>query len=137
TRRVYLVREAVTDDGARREASPFWEDARGAFDAGDVARWTRKRPLSQLTWPLESAPSERERLRATSALAADDRASAESVAAANGWERKLARALRAFDRPTRLTHPLMLDELQQRATFGVTELERFADCSSMWFVDRM
>ena len=137
TRRVYLVREAVTDDGARREASPFWEDARGAFDAGDVARWTRKRPLSQLTWPLESAPSERERLRATSALAADDRASAESVAAANGWERKLARALRAFDRPTRLTHPLVLDELQQRATFGVTELERFADCSSMWFVDRM
>ena len=137
TRRVYLVREAVTDDGSRREASPFSEEVRGAFDTEDVARWTRRRPLSQLTWPLESAPSERERLRATAALAADDRQAAESVAAANGWERQIARALRAFERPTRLQHPLVLDELRQRATFAVTELERFADCSSMWFVDRM
>src|ERR671937_251157 len=137
TRRVYLVREAVTDDGSRREPSPFWEEVRGAFDAEDVARWTRRRPLSQLTWALESAPSERERLRATAALAADERQAAESVAAANRWERQIARALRAFERPTRLQHPLVLDELRQRATFGVTELERFADCSSMWFVDRM
>jgi ATP-dependent helicase/DNAse subunit B len=137
SRRVYLVREAVTDDGAHREPSPFWEDVRGVFDAEDVPRWTRRRPLSQLTWPLESAPTERERLRSTSALAANDRRTAESIAAANGWERQLARALRAFDRPTRLTHPVVLEELRARATFGVTELERFADCSSMWFVERM
>jgi ATP-dependent helicase/nuclease subunit B len=87
SRRVYLVREAVTEDGAPREASPFWEEARGVFDAEEVRRWTRRRTLSQLTWPLESAPSERERLRATSALAADDRAAAESIAAANGSSR--------------------------------------------------
>jgi ATP-dependent helicase/DNAse subunit B len=137
SRRVYLVREAVTDDGAHREPSPFWEDARGVFDAEDAARWTRRRPLSQLTWPLESAPSERERLRSTSALAAEDRRTAESIATANGWERQLERALRAFNRPTRLTHPVVLEELRARATFGVTELERFADCSSMWFVERV
>ena len=137
SRRVYLVREAVTDDGAPREPSPFWEEVHSVFDAEDVTRWTRRRPLSQLTWPLESAPTDRERLRATSALAADDRGTAESIAAANGWERQLARALRAFERPTRLTHPLVLQELRTRGTFGVTELERFADCSSMWFVERM
>src|ERR671937_981352 len=137
SRRVYLVREAVTDDGAPREPSPFWEEVHSVFDAEDVTRWTRRRPLSQLTWPLESAPTDRERLRATSALAADDRGTAESIAAANGWERQLARALRAFERPTRLTHPLVLDELRARGTFSVTELERFADCSSMWFVERM
>ena len=137
TRRLYFVREAVTDDGARREPSPFWDDVQNAFDPDDVVRWTRRRALSHLTWPLGSAPSERERLRTAAALAADDRATAESIAAANGWQRRIERALRAFDRPTRLSHPVVLEELRRRVTFGVTELERFADCSSMWFVDRM
>jgi ATP-dependent helicase/DNAse subunit B len=31
----------------------------------------------------------------------------------------------------------VLEELERRATFAVTELERFADCSSIWFVERM
>ena len=31
----------------------------------------------------------------------------------------------------------MLHELEGRGTFGVTELEVFADCSSMWFVNRV
>jgi ATP-dependent helicase/DNAse subunit B len=31
----------------------------------------------------------------------------------------------------------VLEELQRRATFGVTELERFADCSSMWLFERV
>ncbi len=30
----------------------------------------------------------------------------------------------------------MLEQLASRTTFNVTELERFADCSSAWFVDR-
>src|SRR5207248_518087 len=70
-------------------------------------------------------------------LAAVDPHEAESIARANDWQRQLDRALRAFKRPTRLTHPLVLEELRRKTTFGVTELERFADCSSMWFVDRM
>jgi PD-(D/E)XK nuclease superfamily len=137
TRRLYLVREAATDEGTPREPSPFWEEARAVFDPEDVARWTRRRPLSQLTWTLESAPTERERLRATSLLVATDPATADAVAAANGWERRLARARRAFERPTRLTHPAVLAELRARGMFGVTELERFVDCSSMWFLDRL
>jgi PD-(D/E)XK nuclease superfamily len=137
TRRLYLVREAATDDGSPREPSPFWEEVQMLFPADDVRRWTTRRPLSQVTWPLEDAPTERERLRAVALLAADDRTIAQTIALANDWQRRLQRALDAFDRPTRLTHPLVLEELASRATFAVTELERFADCSSIWFVERM
>jgi ATP-dependent helicase/DNAse subunit B len=31
----------------------------------------------------------------------------------------------------------VLDQLTSRTSFNVTELERFADCSSAWFVDRL
>jgi ATP-dependent helicase/DNAse subunit B len=137
TRRLYLVREAATDDGSPREASPFWGEVRGLFGTEDVRRATVRRPLSALTWPLEQAPTERERLRAVAALASSDEAAALALAHANGWERRLDRALRAFERDTRLRHPLVLEELQARGSFGVTELETFADCSSIWFVDRL
>src|SRR5207342_1000802 len=62
SRRLYLVREAATDDGSAREPSPFWDEARALFVPEDVERWTRRRRLPALTWPLESAPSERERI---------------------------------------------------------------------------
>jgi ATP-dependent helicase/DNAse subunit B len=137
TGRVYLVREAATDEGSPREPSPFWDEVQALFPRDEVVRWTRRRPLSELTWTLEAAPTERERLRAVAVRAAEDRPPAEAVAAANGWDRKLARALHAFERPTRLTHPQVLDELNARATFSVTELERFADCSSIWFLERL
>ncbi|HKU57317.1 MAG TPA: PD-(D/E)XK nuclease family protein [Gaiellaceae bacterium] len=136
SQRLYLVREAADDDGSPREASPFWHDVQALFDGEDVRRWTRRRPLSALTWPLDEAPTERERLRALAEIAAHDRPEAEALARANGWERRLERALGAFRRPTRLTHPLVLEQLGSRTSFAVTELERFADCSSAWFVDR-
>ncbi|HEY6583303.1 MAG TPA: PD-(D/E)XK nuclease family protein [Gaiellaceae bacterium] len=139
TERLYLVREAATDDGSPREASAFWEEVAAAFDPQDVARWTTRRPLSSLTWRLETAPTERERLRALATLSADDdrRDEADALATANGWERRLGRARSAPRRQTRLTHPLVLEQLQSRTVFNVTELERFADCSSAWFIDRM
>jgi ATP-dependent helicase/DNAse subunit B len=137
TRRVYLVREAAGDDGSPREPSPFWEEVQTLFPREDVVRWTRRRPLSELTWPLEIAPTDRERVRAVALRAADDRSTAEAIAAANGWERQLTRALRAFQRPTRLKHPQVLEELRARGVFSVTELERFADCSSIWFLERV
>ncbi|TML90010.1 MAG: hypothetical protein E6G09_00665 [Actinobacteria bacterium] len=136
-RRLYLVREAATDEGSPREPSPFWDELQAVFPKDDVARWTRRRPLSALTWPLEEAPTDRERLRAVAIRAADDGVTADAIATANGWDRRLARALRAFDRPTRLTHPQVLAELAAKTTFGVTELERFADCSSIWFLERL
>ncbi len=139
TRRLYLVREAAGDEGTPREPSPFWEEVTGLFDPDDVVRWTRRRPLSALTWPLEAAPTERERLRALAALAADPESGelAEALGRANGWERRLERALAASRRPTRLRHPLALEQLRSRATFNVTELERFADCSSAWLFERL
>jgi PD-(D/E)XK nuclease superfamily protein len=137
SRRLYLVREAATDDGSPREASPFWDEARDLFQADDVARWTKRRPLAALTWQLERAPSERERLRALSALAATAPAEASALAQANGWERRLERARAAFERPTALSDPAVLAELRARETFSVTELEVFADCSSIWFLERV
>ena len=137
TRRLTLVREAASDEGGPREPSPFWDEVQALFDRDDVARWTRRRALSQLTWELEQAPTERERLRALALLAAQDAAGAEGIAAANGWERRLDRAQKAFVRPTKLVHPRALAELSARSTFNVTELERFADCSSAWFFERL
>jgi ATP-dependent helicase/DNAse subunit B len=139
TERLYLVREAASDEGSPNEASPFWEEVAGLFPADQVARSTTRRPLSSLTWRLESAPTERERLRALAILSADEdrRDDADALARANSWERRLQRAHGALRRPTRLTHPLVLEQLKARGVFNVTELERFADCSSAWFVDRM
>ena len=54
SRRLYLVREAATDDGAPRQPSPFWEDVRARARPDDVARWTRRRALSELVWPIEA-----------------------------------------------------------------------------------
>jgi ATP-dependent helicase/nuclease subunit B len=137
TRRLYLVREAANDEGGPREPSPFWDEVRGLFAEDDVRRATTRRPLSALTWPVEQAPTDRERLRALASLVPVDEEAAHALAQANSWERQLDRALRAFDRPTRLTHPLVLEELRKKSNFGVTELETFADCSSIWFVDRL
>ena len=76
---------------------------------------------------LERGPTERERLRAAAAIAATDEDEARALARANGWERRIERALAAFDRQTTLAHPLVLEELGQRARFAVTELERFLE----------
>jgi ATP-dependent helicase/DNAse subunit B len=139
SRRLYLVRESATDEGSPKEASPFWEEVTGLFAADDVARWTRRRPLSQLTWTLDEAPTERERVRALAAFSAapDHVPEADALARANGWERRLDRARGALHRQTRLRHPLVLEQLRSRVTFNVTELERMADCSSAWFVERL
>ena len=131
-----LVREAATDDGSPREASPFWEAVCELFDPDDVRRHTTRRPLARLTWPIESAPTERERLRALARLAADDPREADALAYANGWQRKLGRARRAFSRPTAIRHPRAVALLASRETFRVTDLERMAGCSSAWFVER-
>jgi RecB family exonuclease len=87
---------------------------------------------------VEAAPSERERLRAVALLAAgdEDARTAAALARANGWERRLERARSATKRPTALRHPLVVEQLRSRRAFNVTELERFADCSSAWFFDR-
>ncbi len=137
TRRLVLVREAAGDEGVPREASPFWEDVRSLFDPADVQHATRRRSLSALTWPLESAPSSRERLRALVRLAADDEEGANALAAANDWSRRLDRARTAFDRTTALRGNAVVAPFASKQVFSATELERFADCSSAWLVERV
>jgi hypothetical protein len=137
TRRLYLVREAAGDDGVPREESPFWGEVVALFDPDDVRSWTRSRSLSSLTWPIEVAPSERERLRALALLSAWRADDAAGLARANGWQRRLERARTAFTRETQLRNPVVLEQLASRQTFAVTELERFADCSAAWLVDRV
>jgi PD-(D/E)XK nuclease superfamily len=135
--RLYLAREAATDDGMPREPSPFWDEVRSLFAPDEVERWTTTRPLSELVWPLEQAPSERERVRALAALAPEDGDLATAVARANAWERRLERARKAFERPTALVNPLALEGVRSRTSYAVTELEAFADCSSIWLIDRV
>jgi ATP-dependent helicase/nuclease subunit B len=137
TRRLVLAREAAGDEGVPREASPFWEDLRALFDDADVLRATRRRSLSALTWPLESAPSSRERLRALVRLAADDEEGANALAEANDWSRRLDRARAAFDRATTLRGEAVVAPFAAKQVFSATELERFADCSSAWLVERV
>jgi hypothetical protein len=135
--RLTLVREAATDDGRPQEASPFYDEIRSRLAPDDVARWTRRRSLADVTWPIDRAPTERERLRAAAALGATDADGARGLARANGWERRIDRALGALARKTELTSPAVLRELAAQARFSVTELERFGDCSSMWLFDRV
>ncbi|MDH5332814.1 MAG: exodeoxyribonuclease V subunit gamma [Thermoleophilia bacterium] len=135
-RRLVLAREAATDEGSPREASPFWAAVRGLFDPDDVRAQTTRRPLSRLAWPLEEAPTERERLRALARVVATDPSGAEALALANGWERRLRRARRAFSRPTGVRQPAAIAVLGGRETFRVTDLERMAGCSAAWFVER-
>lgn len=136
--RLYLVRESASGEGSPHQASPFWEELRDLFPAEEVERWTKRRSLSRLVWedPAE-APSERERLRSLAALVSFHPARARSLARANNWERALERAEGAFDRPTALTSPPVLEAMRERRTFSVTELESFGTCSQMWFVDRV
>ncbi len=136
-RRLYLVREAATDEGTPREPSPFWEEVAAVFDRDDVVHATTRRPLSALTWALEDAPSDRERLRALSLLAASDADQAVVLAEANDWERRLARARSALNRETRLRSEALRAVYGARSMFSVTELERFADCSSAWLFERV
>jgi ATP-dependent helicase/DNAse subunit B len=136
-RRLFLSRQAADEEGRLREPSPFVDEVRRALGGPDALP-RRRRALGDLTWELEAAPTERERLRA---LACDLRDRAEWALATarqrEGWVRKLDRARNAYPRRTRLTSPAVLAALRERQSFSVTELEKFADCSSAWFVERL
>ena len=137
SRRVVLVREAANDEGVPLEPSPFWDAVRALFEPADLDRATRRRPLSSLTWPVDAAPTERERLRSLARLSVEDLDAATSLAAANEWTRKLDRARAAFTRSTGLESGKVVEPFAARTLFSATELERFADCSSAWLVERV
>lgn len=132
-RRLHLCRQAADDDGRLLEPSPFLDDVVRAL--GSVPE-LRRRALGDLTYQLDQAPTERERLRA---LIREQRRRpdwAASVAADQGWTRKFERARGAYRRGSRLSNPAVLAALADQQRFSVTELEKFAECSSAWFVER-
>jgi ATP-dependent helicase/DNAse subunit B len=134
--RLYLSRQAADDEGRVVEPSPFLDDLRHALGVQGDELPRRRRGLGDVTWELTDAPTERERVRA---LAVDLRTRepwAMAVAESHGWTRKLERARTAYRRRQRLTNPAVLSALQGTERFSVTELEKFAECSSAWFVER-
>ncbi len=133
-KRLHLVRQASTEDGKPLQPSPFLDEVRRLLDP---ATPVRRRNLSDSTWPLEQAPDDRGRQRALARDLRDAPEWAIAMAGGMGWERKLRRAQSAYRRSTALRSPQVLAGLAATERFSVTDLERFGDCSSIWFVERM
>jgi ATP-dependent helicase/nuclease subunit B len=133
-RRLYLARQAASDDGRPIAPSPFLEEVRRI---ADPATPTIRRGLADVTWPLAEAPDDRARQRALARELREDAGWALATGAMMGWERKLQRARDAARRPTRLADSRSLEQLRATERFSVTDLERFGDCSSIWFVERL
>ena len=103
SRRLYLVREAATDDGSPREPSPFWDEVARAL------RRRRRRALDDAPAAVARSPG-RSRPRRPSASGCarsprspprDDADAHARSRDANGWERRLERALRRVRRGRR------------------------------------
>ena len=133
-RRLYLARQAASDAGRPIAPSPFLEEVRRIADPKTP---TIRRGLADVTWPVAEAPDDRARQRALARELRDDPGWALATGAMMGWERKLQRARDASRRPTRLTDARSREQLAAIERFSVTDLERFGDCSSIWFVERL
>ena len=135
-RRLYLARRAATDDGKPLEPSPFWAEV--ARVLGDqAAGLVRRRGLADVSYPLEQAPSDRERLRALARELREDEEWALLTASHLGWERKLRRAAASRRRAGDVVDPALVEALAATERYSVTELEKYVDCSAMWFVERV
>ena len=95
-----------------------------------------RRGFSDIVFPVDYAPTVRERARSIAALAAVDADEALRLAGAAGVTGAIRRALAGRRQGTRLGDPRLLEELQERDPFGVTELDRFGKCSHVWFIER-
>src|SRR6476619_6954449 len=133
-RHLFLCRQAADEDGRLLEPSPFLEDVVRSFGEDGVER--RRRAIGDLTHPLEQAPSERERQRALARELRTRPDWAAAVADHHGWTRKLERARLAYRRRPQLRNATVLAALAAQERFSVTEVAKFAECSSAWFVER-
>jgi ATP-dependent helicase/DNAse subunit B len=133
-RQLFLCRQAADEDGRLLEPSPFLEDV--VRSVGEDGVQLRRRAIGDLTHPLDQAPSERERQRALARELRTRPDWAAAVADHHGWTRKLERARLAYRRRPQLRNATVLAALAAQERFSVTELEKFAECSSAWFVER-
>ncbi|HKP91782.1 MAG TPA: PD-(D/E)XK nuclease family protein, partial [Thermoleophilaceae bacterium] len=105
-----------TDEEGRPLVRSFLvDDVRDALDGDALDRTLRSRPLAQVAWPLDQAPTEAE------------------------WRR--AAALAGPDvpprRPDRIDSREVLDNLRARDRLSAAALESYADCPVKWMVDRL
>ena len=133
-RQLFLCRQAADEDGRLLEPSPFLDDV--VRSVGEDGVQLRRRAIGDLTHPLDQAPSERERQRALARELRTRPDWAAAVADHHGWTRKLERARLAYRRRPQLRNATVLAALAAQERFSVTELEKFAECSSAWFVER-
>lgn len=131
--RLVLMRRTADDDGSPLAPSALWEVLRTARGTGGVER---RRRFADVVYDLGEAPAERERVRALAALAAYDPGRARAAAGRLGLRDPLERALGAHRATTRLRDPRVLEEIRARSLIGVTEVDRFGECSQIWFVER-
>jgi ATP-dependent helicase/DNAse subunit B len=110
-RRLALSSRFADEQGAPQVPSFLLEEVRDLFSSLGVVR----RSLSDVTWPLDSAPTEAE------------------------WERAWALASNGREpvRPDGLHDPAVLEELAGLTAFSASALEAFSDCPVKWLVDRL
>ncbi|HEY4279853.1 MAG TPA: PD-(D/E)XK nuclease family protein [Conexibacter sp.] len=107
-RRLILSCRDADEDGNPALPSFFVEDVRALLDELPETH----RPLSDVTWPLQQAPTEAERQRAE-----------------------------ALDGPRRPAHPIAslsaaaTEQLRQRDVLSAGALEKYARCPVRWFVE--
>ena len=131
--RLVLLRRIADDEGRPLAPTAIWEDLVAAAGSPPIAL---RRGFSDVVFRVEDAPTVRERARSIAALAGTDADEALRLAGAAGVTGAIRRALASRRQGTRLGDPRLLDELQQKDPFGVTELDRFGKCSNVWFVER-
>ncbi len=138
-RRLHLVREAATDEGAPREPSPFCTSGSRLCARGRRACDAATRTLGAVVGrsiphpPTASGFGRSHGFRSTStpsSLRPRARRRERLVAAAAARPPCL-RARDSFAQPDRAA------QFGARSVFGATELERFVDCSSAWLFERV
>ncbi|MEA2309411.1 MAG: hypothetical protein QOI65_1697, partial [Thermoleophilaceae bacterium] len=103
------------EEGAPQVRSFLVDVVRDTLDSDALDATLRSRPLAQVAWPLEQAPTEAEWRRAA-AFAGPDVVPA---------------------RPDRIDSPEVLADLAGRDRLSAAALETYADCPVKWLVDRL
>ena len=116
-RRLVLLRRISDDEGRPLAPTAIWEDLVVAAGSPAVAE---RRGFSDIVFPLDQAPTVRERARSIAWLAAEDREEALRLAGAAGVTGAIRRALAARRHGTSIGDPRLLHELEEKDPFGVT-----------------